>query len=99
MAAALTNLGVESEHAEQIAAAVEAGGEAKNALEGTSLALKRLQPPSKVKATKTKLMPEPVYEPGDLRNAIKLARTEGTNIYFQLQRMGVVCDIAQVLPV
>lgn len=99
VAAALANLGVESEHAEQIAAAVEADGEAKNALEGTSLALKRLQPPSKVKAAKTKWMLEPVYEPGDLRNAIKLARTEGTNIYSQLQRMGVVCDIAQVLPV
>lgn len=99
VATVLTTLGVEDEDAEQIATAVEASGEANNTLDGTALALKQLQPPAKSRSTKTKIKPEPVFEPGDLRYAVRQAHEEGTKVFVQLQRMGLVCDLSKVLAV
>ncbi|MDB5763949.1 MAG: transposase [Herminiimonas sp.] len=95
----LTHLGVESKQAEQIATAVEASGEVNNTLEGTALALKHLQPPARVKSKAIKLKAEPKLEPNDLRNAVRLAKSEGTRVFHQLQLMGVVCDLNKVLSV
>ncbi|GIZ53918.1 AAA family ATPase [Noviherbaspirillum aridicola] len=97
--AALTGLGIEQSRAEGVVADVESDGQAKNALEGVTLALKRFQAPTKVRIKQLEIRPETVYEPGDLRNALNLAKAEQTTVLEQLRRMGAVCDVGKVLPV
>jgi hypothetical protein len=99
VATVLRHLGVEAEHASQIASDVEASGMASNTLDGAALALKHLQSPAKLKSKTTKLQPAPILAPGDLRNAIRLAKSQNTSVYEQLAQMGAVCDLDKVLPV
>lgn len=95
---ALTTLGIGAEQADQIATEVEAQDSSINVLDATKAAIDQLAPPKRVtsKGTKAKL-PLPDLLPGDLRHAQRNSEAEGTTIFAQLQKMGAVCDLRQVL--
>lgn len=97
LATLLSVVGVEDERAEQIATNIEKSGDAKDVLDGAALALKQLKPPARLKLVKQEQ--ELPLEAGDLRNAIRRAKSEGTKVFEQLQRVGAVCDLNTVLPV
>lgn len=94
----LTTLGLEEEQATALADAVETEDGPVNLLSGVSHALTRLQPPKKTKSRKSaSKKPEPELPPHDLRNAVRRAEAEGTSTFQQLQAMGAVCKLEQVL--
>lgn len=94
----LTTLGMEEEHAVELAETVETVDQPSNLLGGVKNALVRLEPP---KATSRKgassKKPEPELPPHDLRNAVRRATKSGTSTFEQLHAMGAVCNLEQVL--
>ena len=95
---ALSVFGVNSAQADDIAARVESRNSSTNVLEGMKHAIDELMPPKAGKKKNGKSeAPPPPLEQGDLRNASRLAKSEGTTVFSQLMKMGAVCDLRQVL--
>lgn len=98
LANTLTTLGLEAEHAAELAETVEAEDEPHNVLGGVKSALARLEPPKASRFKKsTSNKPEAELPHHDLRNAVRRAETDGTTTFQQLQAMGAVCNLEQVL--
>jgi hypothetical protein len=94
----LTTLGMEEEHAAELAETVETVDQPTNLLGGVKAALVRLEPPKAKSGKKSSSSkPKPELPPHDLRNAVRRAETEGTTTFQQLQKMGAVCKLEQIL--
>lgn len=98
LANTLTTLGLGEEHAAQLAETIEAEDQPHNVLGGVKSALARLEPPKATSSKKGSTQkPEPELPPHDLRNAVRRAAPSGTSTFEQLQKMGAVCNLEQVL--
>ncbi|TXC81030.1 AAA family ATPase [Paraburkholderia azotifigens] len=99
--ATLKAMGIDAELASQIASSVETDGKAKNLLDGTQAALDKVKPPKKTKATKEGAADQrksaAELPPDDYRNAIAAARDGKTTVFAQLDAMGHVCDLDELL--
>lgn len=95
----ISALGIEAEQADAIASQIETNGTAVNVLDAAKEAIEQMMPPKRVRGTGKTVPPVIPLEPGDLRNASQRAATEGTTVFEQLQRMGAVCDLRQVLAI
>lgn len=94
----LTTLGMEEEHAAELAETVETVDQPTNLLGGVKSALVRLEPPKAKSGKKSSSSkPKPELPPHDLRNAVRRAEADGTSTFEQLQKMGAVCKLEQVL--
>jgi hypothetical protein len=106
IAAAMVSAGFDGVEAEQAADEVVAQGKAKNLLQGTQAALGLLtanKPVPRAKAAPgSNAEPPPpaanyVERPDDYRQAIELARSEGTTIYAQLKQLGMARPLEELL--
>jgi hypothetical protein len=92
------HMGVEPAQAEGLAQQVQAKGTAHNAFDGLTQAYASLAPIKPRKAKKGgSPQPEPELSPGDLRLAIRAARSQNTTILKQLEDMHMLCDLEQTL--
>lgn len=97
LAGSLTSMGLEQEHAEQLAETVETEDQPTNLLDGVKKALLHLDPPRTKSKKSITQKPEPELSPHDLRNAVRLAKESGTTTFEQLKAMRAACNLEEVL--
>jgi len=97
LAESLTALGVEAEHAAELADKVEMEDKPVNLLDGVKKAVAHLDTPKVTARKGLKQKTRPEFPPDDLRNATWNARETGTTVFEQLHAMRAVCDLSSVL--
>jgi hypothetical protein len=95
----LKALGITDEHAQEIAASVEAEGKARNVLDATQAAIEKMKPPKATKSDRPRKEETAAVDlaPDDYRNAVIASRQKGTTIFAELDSMGAVCDLDALL--
>ncbi|WP_109477556.1 AAA family ATPase [Paraburkholderia sp. C35] len=95
----LQAMGVDAGRAEEIATSVEEEGKVRNVSDGVQTAINKMKPPKapgRKRSTK-KDVESLNLAPDDYRNAIAAAREKGTSVFEQLELMGAVTDLNDLL--